>query len=775
MRRIWLQACGVSMFLGSVALAQLPTTDQRSFGQDTGIPSDLGLDADGADDVPTGVPGGMPTEAAPGADPTKPITPDARSLAAEIAAKDAARESAGAAPPRPKPQLNGFQRFVKRNTARTVPMYGATYFVDPPTTFAQLKDAPVPGDYVIGPGDEIVARLTGVVDLNLRLTVDRTGRVTLPKVGAVSVAGVRVAELEPFLTRELGKSFRNFSLSATLGSLRPLDVYVVGEARLPGKYTVSSLTSFVNALFATGGPNGNGSVRRVQLIREGAVVAEIDLYEFISAGHTNGDVPLLPGDTLLYPVARSRVALLGDVHTEAVFELKSPEESLGDLLKLAGGIPVTATQRRATLERIDPHERMARTVVTLALDDAGLQTPLRDGDIATLFPISPAFSNAVTLRGNVAVPGRYAFREGMRIRDLIPDRESLMTNDYFRRKNAVVKLEMETSRSDIKELIDQVNWDYAVVERVNPPALATELIPFNLGKAVLEGDEAENLQLKPGDVVTVFGERDLTSPQAKRTRLARVEGEVRAPGIYQLAAGETLMSLIKRAGGFTDQAYIFGLALRRESVRQSQIRTLTTVIAQIEKRMNEGFALRAANLAGAQGEASQAQLELEQTLAQKRIEKLAALEPEGRVSLELDPAAPELPTVVLENEDRILVPARPSFVSVVGAVQNENSLLWKPGRTTAQYLEIAGPLAIADLGEIFVLRADGTVQSRGDGFWAWFGNRANGLILEPGDVIIVPERIDLETGYTMLVRGLKDWTQILANMGLAAATINVFR
>lgn len=696
---------------------------------------------------------------------------------------------------------NAFQNFVRATTGRLLPLFGAAAF-EQSVNFKPAASAAVPADYVVGPGDEVLVTATGLRDMTLRLRVDRDGRVALPKIGTVSVAGVRAAELEPFLEKQFARSFRNFTLSATLGALRSIDIYVVGEARVPGRHTVSALSSFVNAVFTTAGPSANGSLRHVQLLREGKVVAELDAYAFLTGGLATGDQRLLPGDTLVYPRAGARVALLGEVHHAAVYELGGPTDSLGELLRLAGGAPVTASRLRASIERIDPSSSVARSVDSVSLDEGGLGRPLADGDIVTLLPVSPEFKNAVTLRGNVARPLRYPFKDGMRIRELIPDRDALILPDYYQKKNLLVQfddtpppkepkkgeppapkpsvktqqpVDSEAARRDVREMLDEVNWAYAVIERLNKDTLTTDLIPFHLGKAVLEGDPAHNLALRPGDVVTVFSVRDLTVPQAQRTRLIRVEGEVRAPGVYQLKPGETLAALLERAGGMTEQAYVYGLSLKRDSVRRAQQATLEGVIRQLEAELRANLADRQANLPAsgdpAQIAAFQQQLQQEERLARERLDRLRAARPEGRVSLELDPRQPALPELVLEDGDEILLPPRPSFVSVVGSVHNENGLVWKKGRTVGDYLAAVGTAPNADLDNLYILRADGSVRSRDRGLFSWWPAQNHGLQLEPGDVVIVPEKIDLESGYTLVVRGLRDWTQILANMGIAVATV----
>ncbi len=695
---------------------------------------------------------------------------------------------------------NGFQRFVQQSTGRLLPLHGVTVF-DQGVEFGPPLSAVAPADYPIGPGDEVLIQVTGLSDMRLRLVVDSAGRVTIPKVGPVSLAGVKASELEARLDKELRRTFKTFTLSASLGAVRPVDIYLVGQARVPGRQTVSAASSFVTAVLSTGGPGSGGSFRHVELVRDGKAIATLDLYAFLATGRADGDTRLAPGDTIVFPPAGPRVALLGDVQAPAIYELKDRDEPLSALLQLIGGVPVTS-RRQATVERIDPLQANPRRVESLTLDDAGLARPLHDGDIVTFLPMSPAFDNAVTLRGNVAVPMRHPFVAGMRVKDLIPDREALISPEYYRKKNLLVQFDdtpstttkpaakgdddgelpqqaatAESTRQNVKDMLEEVNWEYAVVERLDRQTLTTRLLPFHLGKAILEGDAAQNLVLEAGDVVTIFSVKDLTVPQARRTRLVRIEGEVKAPGIYQLAAGETLRQLLERVGGTTAQAYLFGLALRRERVRKAQQETLNDVVKQLETELRSHIAWRQSNLPTsgdpAQMAAFQAQLQFEERFAMDRIARIRAAKPEGRITLEMDPGAPVIPDVILEDGDAIAVPATPSFVSIVGAVHNENGLVWKEGRTVGEYLALAGTTPTADLDNIYVLRADGSVRSRDRGFFFFWPAQNHGLALQPGDVVIVPEKMDLESPYTVVVRGLKDWTQILANMGIAIASVTL--
>jgi protein involved in polysaccharide export with SLBB domain len=742
---------------------------------------------------------GLPARPLPALDPRLQLLPQAP-------APSAVPEAQAPVAPRKLPPLGttDFQRFVAESSGRKVPIFGAALFDDTQPGYAPLSGVPVPANYVIGPGDEVLVRSTGVLDFELRLTVDRNGQIVLPKVGPVQLAGVRVAELESYLTREVSRSFRNFTLSATLGQLRSIDIYIVGQARQPGKFTVISLASLVNAVFLSGGPNANGSMRRIRLVRDGQPVTDFDLYRFILDGDRSNDQRLLPGDVIVFPSAGPRVALLGATSTPAIYELTSAESTVGHLIGWSGGLPVLTAPQRALLERIEPGARAPRRVEEFALDAEGLKRPLRDGDVLTLLPISPEFANAVTLRGNVAQPLRHPYRPGMRISDLIPEPEALITRDYFRRKNILVqpagreressldlpredtrsassvtrdaKVTAETVRNDVRNLLDEVNWEYAVVERLDRKELTTQLIPFNLGKAVLQRDPSHDLELQPGDVVTILGKRDLTVPVSRQTRLVRIEGEVAAPGIYQTLPGETLTDLLARVGGPTREAYLYGTEFSREGVRRQQRQNLEQLVRRLEEQVSAGVATRQANITSTDAALQQQQLLVEERLARERLQRLRNLQPNGRIALELDPAAPVLPPIALEDGDRIVVPARPSFVHAVGSVYNDNALVWREGRRVREYLKSAGVTESADVDATFVLRADGSIAAReaGGGLFSW-GNAVLDLVLQPGDTIVVPEKIDRETRYTAFMRGLKDWTQVIYQLGLGAAAIKVLR
>ena len=683
-------------------------------------------------------------------------------------------------PPLRAAEPSQFQRFVRESTGRLLPMYGRDLF-DAPQAYAANSAIPAPDNYLLGPGDEVRLQVWGPVDFNTNLTVDRNGQVTLPKVGVVTLAGVAVRDLDKTIQGQLSKVFTNFQSSATMGRLRGIQVYVVGQARQPGTFQLSSLSTLVNALFASGGPNANGSMRNIELKRAGQTITTFDVYDFIARGDKTRDVALLSGDVIVIPAVGPRVAVTGAFDQAAIFELKNSATNVGDILSLGGGVPALAKMHKALLERITRSSNPPRQVKEITLDAQGLIQPLQDGDVLTLLDISPAFANAVTLQGVVAEPLRYSWFEGMRLLDLIPDRDALISADYYKRKNLLVQNTEQTREKDLnrspidqRDQRDQINWEYAVIKRMDRSKLSNQLIPFNLGKMVLNKDPAHNLVLQAGDVVTIFSQKDLRLPQERITRMVQVEGEVAAPGLYQALPGETLPELLKRVGGITPQAYVFGLEFSRVSVRTRQQENLDTLIRRLESQVQGKGDTLIANLGADRADQAQVIQQQQQAQLNAQIARLRTLQSNGRVSLELDPQTHTLasiPDLPLEDGDRIVVPSTPGFVAAFGSVNNENVFIYRQGKTVADILASAGLTEDAEPSQAFVLRADGSIIARQDrsGF---FGGSFESMQVMPGDTVVVPAQIDRESRYNAIVRGAKDWTQILSNFGLGVVALS---
>ncbi|HWR14180.1 MAG TPA: SLBB domain-containing protein [Terriglobales bacterium] len=680
---------------------------------------------------------------------------------------------------------------------------------------------PVPADYILGPNDELLIRVWGQIDFNARVVIDRNGQIYLPKVGTLTVTGLKYTELQAYLKANVGRLFKNFDLNVNLGRLRSIQVYVVGRARKPGVYTVGSLSTLVNALFASGGPDANGSMRHIQVRRQSGAVVDFDLYDLLVKGDKSKDIFLQSGDVIYIPPVGPQVAITGSVNLPGIYELRDVTK-LQDQLETAGGLSTTADGSRVILERIE--NRTVRNVEEFTLDTIGLGRSLQDGDVIRVFPISPRFDNAVTLRGNVARPGRYPWREGMRLHDLIPSRNAIVTADYWARQNELgqnktewIDRTLERKRQedhryqrdnksqadgsipknddldepDAKQDEDQgiakvrrlkeeravlrrnpaeINWDYAVVQRLNPEDLTSRLIPFNLSKAIADSKSEDNIGLQPGDVITIFSQADITVPVEQRTKFVKIEGEVKASGIYRAEPGETLRDLVSRAGGFTPKAFVFASDFRRESTREEQQKKLEAAADQIEHDLRAKSA-EVAKLSNPEDRvAALQQLEADR----QALQRFRTAKATGRIVLDLRPKDNDisaLPAIDLEDGDTLIVPAMPATVEVVGSVYNQSAFLFQSGMNVKHYLDKAGGATRdADTGRIFVIRADGSVVSkqRHRGIWsAGFDN----LQLLAGDTLVVPSRIRT----TSLLRELRDWSQVFAQFALGAAAIKVIR
>ncbi len=680
----------------------------------------------------------------------------------------------------PALETTEYQRFLQATTGRSLPLYGYELFTA--SSFPSLKNAPVPADYILGPGDELDLRLWGAVDADLKLNVDRNGQINIPRVGTVNVAGVKVSQLDGILRARVSRLYNNFQLNVTVSQLRSIQIYVVGRARKPGAYMVSSLSTLINTLFESGGPSATGSMRNIQLRRDGVIVSTLDLYRFINEGDKASDAKLQPGDVIVIPPAGPRVAITGALDNPAIYELASNEEPLGKILSYGGRTAALTSVHKVLVERINSgSDKAPRSVDERALDAKGLQSTVRDGDIVTLFKISPEFSNAVTLRGNVARPLRYSYKPGMRVSDLIPDPEALIQPDYYTRRNLLVQYEsgqqISSSRvlNEVKNLLEEINWDYAVVERLDAKEIRSQLIPFNLGLALRDKDPSANIELMAGDIVTIFGVNDLAVPLEKRTQYIRISGEVKVPGVYQIQPGETLDQVMLRAGGLAQNAYPYATVFLRESVRQQQQANLDIAIRRLEAETNsQNIAALQNNRAGDKaGEFLQAQIANQRAL----LANLQSQRVTGRIALEMNPQNPVFPPVLLQDGDQVTVPYKPSFVSVFGAVTAETTLLHRANYSVREYLERTAPTPDADTSSVVIIRADGTTETNSTFNQSLFssGNNTVDKKLNPGDSVYVPQLLDKRSGYTKFVEGVKDWTTILYQFGLGAAGLKVLK
>lgn len=503
----------------------------------------------------------------------------------------------------------------------------------------------VPPDYIVGFGDEIQLTIWGSVDADLRLTVDRAGRIVVPRVGPIVVAGARQAELNELLTRRVSQVFKNFQLSASLGKLRSIRYYVTGFVERPGAYSVSSLATVMTGLTQAGGPSGSGSIRNIELRRNGRVVSRFDLYDLMAKGDKQADAPLQADDVLHVGPVGPLVGLIGSFNRVAVVELKG-SETLADAAAYVGGLTTVADTRRLSLERLS--DRNDRRVVELALPDSS------------------------------------------------------------------------------------------------------------------------TMKLANGDVLRAFNSVSVALPQARQYKRVRVEGEVTKPGEYILPPGTTLPDMLAAAGGLTNEAYLFGAEFTRDSVRRAQEAQYDRALRDLETDFTRSTSTqKVSNSDGAIA------LNQQQAGTAKLIERLRAVRPTGRIVLDLSEDSRTPPMLAVEDGDRLYVPAVPNTVGVFGSVFNGGSYLIKSGSSIEDIVRVAGgPTRGADVGSMFVLRANGRVISARQSSSGWFGGSSlPNLMALPGDTVFVPE----ELNKTTFMQEAKDWTQILYQFGLGAAALGTLK
>ena len=387
---------------------------------------------------------------------------------------------------------------------------------------AERKDVPVPGDYVVGPGDEVKLFFWGRLNAQHNLLVDRDGNITIPQVGPVKVGGMTFEEMSKHLIKQ-SESMVGANIDVTMGSLKSIPIFVLGDVKRPGAYTIGSFATVTDALLIAGGPSGIGSLRHVQLRRKEKTVTTFDFYDLLIKGDKSKDAILQAGDVVFVPVVGPLVGVAGNVKRPAIYELKE-KTNLKTLFDLAGGIIPTANTQQIQVERFIKNERQ----VVVDINDKELmrakEIMLHDGDLVKVFNIVDKDVNAIYVEGNIKRPGKYEFRDGMRVSHVI---------------------------KGVDGLLAETDMNYAVIKRLKPPQLEPELIPFNLGKAIGGKDHSEDKVLMARDTISIFSKWTF---QEKPSLV--VDGEVRSAGKFDLADNMTIKDAILLAGGLTTNAYL---------------------------------------------------------------------------------------------------------------------------------------------------------------------------------------------------------------------------
>ena len=726
--------------------------------------------------------------------------------------------------------------------------FGYDLFEGEPSTFAPVSDIQVPSDYIVGPGDVMAVQLYGNETSHYQLTVERDGRVNFPKLGPIGVSGMSFDAARATMEQRVAKQLIGTHVAVTMGELRSIRVFVLGEAEKPGSYTVSGLSTMTNALFVSGGVKKIGSLRNIELKRNGRLVTTLDLYDLLLHGNTSGDRQLMAGDVIFIPPIGPIVSVDGAVRRPAIYELKQ-EKSVSDAVDIAGGLLPDADQKLGQLEQILPsHLREMRNIdLTLA---AGRATEIRNGDKLTIPAIRPTLENSVVLSGFVFRPGQFQFRPGLRLTDVLGSFDELRPNadqhyimirrevppderiqilsadlqlalaargsaadPLLQPRDKILVFDLSTDRERIlapiiRELRLQATPDkpeevVSIDGRVKAPGhyplepnmhvsdliraggslddaatrgqaeltryyvgdgdtRRTELVPVDLA-AIRRGDAGADLQLKPYDVLIIKPIAQWIEPG-----VIEVTGEVRFPGKYPIHQGETLSSVLHRAGGFTDFAFVQGVVFIREELKKREKDQLELLANRLQGDLAalslEAIASSAVANTGGGGGAAQGL-----AVGQQLMNQLRDTKPVGRLVIDVNrvmKSPGSLEDVVLRDGDKLMVPKQTQEITILGEVQSPTSHVFEPGLSRDDYIaRSGGPTQKADRKRIYVVRANGDVMS-GERRSGWF-RRSRNFEIEPGDTIVVP--LDTER-----VRALPLWqavTTIIYNLAVALLAV----
>jgi len=692
--------------------------------------------------------------------------------------------------------------------------------------YGAVSTIPVSDDYILGPGDKLILNLWGNIQQKFDLDIDGEGKIMLPQAGPLYLWGVKFADAKKLIEENLNKYYTNFQISVSMGKLRSIKVFILGEARKPGAYMFNSLATVFDALYQASGPTKIGSLRNIRLTRANKTEEIIDLYSYLLQGDKSQDLKLDSGDSIFIPPIGPVIGVAGNVKRPAIYELKGSDITMSDLLQAAGGISAIGYLQRIQVERIKNHERKVVFDLefenTQALKNSASNVMLQDGDLVMISAVTPIRHNFVSIAGNVRRPGDYELKPGMKLKDLIDEVEGIMPGAYLDRA------ELSRFRDD----------------------KTREIMPVNIGR-LLNKDEAENIELKEWDRFYVFtkseviptffvriegavygpGEYELTdnmrisdlifraeglkkTASLKNAELYRsvlgegpkimridlggifdprvkekegdlylqegdqlfireetkwleqkeitITGEVMYPGKYMAASGERLSSIIKRAGGFTNNAFLPGAIFTRVSVEKYQREMMKKFVTSAQEDILKEESSLAISLSPSQSEARREMIKYRQ----KQLDMVQSTKLIGRIVIRLDlldKLANSPSDITLEDGDALLVPLVPSSVQIIGNVYAPNAVTYVDGRGLNYYINRAGGFSKnADKKGIFVIKASGEAM----------GKFTSVMKIERGDTIIVPELFKYKTPPGLLFKDAFSLTSQFVITALSIKALN---
>lgn len=610
-----------------------------------------------------------------------------------------------------------------------LPRYGMSFFRNPPSTYAPYDAAPVAQDYIINVGDEMTLSMWGIPeDETYNFVVRRDGTVRLPRLGTIRLAGYTFTEAERILDRNLQKYYTGYKMHLSMGRLSSIMVYVTGNARRPGAYMISSFSTLVNALLASGGPNSNGTLRKIELKRGGKTIAVFDMYAMLMKGDKTQDVRLQTGDVINIPQVGDLIGVAGVIQQPGVYELNGTTR-VHDLLYTAGGLNARTFTGRIQYYKIVNHTYASAIEGTIAEFE---DTLLHDGDILRLYPVFN-FTSTVLISGALFNPGTYAIVPG---------------------------------QTKIAEIIKRSGGLSAVSSK---KAILTRITPSNEGpihrrftidlEKAMNGDAEHNKTLEANDRINV-----MIIPEWQGHVQVTIAGEVKCPGTYDMFPGEKISDLIERAEGFTSKAFLRGAIFTRESIAEQQKSSLSSMADQLE------IDLLQAMQNTEQGTAAEFQRRRE------LINRLRTIDIMGRIVTVIDTPKNIRGTewdYELQNGDRLIVPEKPLTVNVLGAVYSSSSHTYRSRMSINSYINASGgAIKTAHKRMLYLVKCDGTVikLTRNTAMLTskqWKAPPGFTANIEPGDTIVVPVKyVDRQS-----IESLRDTIDVMYKVAITAGVI----
>ncbi len=662
---------------------------------------------------------------------------------------------------------------------------------------------PVADNYVLGPGDEIQIAITGEINYNWKLDINRDGSIAIPYIGDIKLWGKTYREGKRIISEKFHEKFSNIEVSTSLGYLKSVNLFVLGEVSTPGIYDITFLSNPLTAFFQSDGIKKSGSLRKIKYISSKGTTKNIDLYKLFVKMEPLPELQSSSGDMIIVPPIEKVIGISGAVNRPGIYELND-DEQLSSLIKMAGGLLPTAGTKRIKLERITPSgEKITEDLKFENLNELekiSKTTELKNGDLVTVTEIAPYLHNYVEIKGNVNNEGSYQLKDGMRALDLIENANGLRKGTYMERAELLRFRGIETPEIievNLKKLLEGnpeeniklEEWDQLKIftrdeveekffvrvdgEVENPgsfplnPNMKVEDLLFIARPLISSHEKAElfRIDLEKGTYVQkidITNKNDLKielkpddhmhineKPAYREIGHVLLTGEFKFPGWYDIIVGTTLGELIDMAGGFTENAYLEGAILTKKSVKKLQDEAMENLIK--ETRMRLITEQRAIMGSISSEEDKLAQMKYIQ-MQEEQLEKIKEIQNPGRVIINLsDPIQLEMP---LENGDELEIPRLTKTVQVIGEVYNSTGIAYEENLSLKDYLEIAGgPKPTANIREMYVVRASGKVEK-------------GSVKIKPGDTIIVPEKVKI--GISPL-EALGFTVDILYKVGLTVA------